>query len=150
MTQRRQLGKSQFRLSRGQAVLLLCLFLAVRGLVPAGFMPAPLSAGAPYGFCHGDGNSALLLQWLQRDYPQKQGEHHHHGGHHHDALTAHSFADNHCNFSAVAGLATAPSPDLLLSVSGTALPVPAPATTAALSRDYVLPPGRAPPCFPFA
>ena len=150
MAQHRQHSETRLRLSRGQVALLLCLFLAVRGLVPAGFMPAPLSGGAPYGFCHGDGNSALLLQWLQRDYPQKQGGHHHHSGHHHDALTAHSFADNHCNFSAAAGLATAPSADLLLPVAGTALPTPAPATTAALSRAYALPPSRAPPRFPFA
>lgn len=150
MTQRRQQGKSRFRLSRGQAALLLCLFLAVRGLVPAGFMPAPLNAGAPYGFCHGDGNSALLLQWLQREYPKKQSGHQHNNGHHHDALTAHSFADNHCNFSTAAGLATAPSADLLLSVSGTALPIPTPVNTAALSRAYALPPSRAPPRFPFA
>ncbi|WP_250461384.1 DUF2946 family protein [Microbulbifer litoralis] len=132
------------RLPRSLALLLLCVFLCARGLVPAGFMPAPLSGGAPYGFCHGDGNSALLLQWLQREY------HHHHGGHHHDGLTAHAFADNHCNFSAAAGLAAAPSVDLQVFIAGISTPAAAPTAGAARSRTYTQPPSRAPPRFPSA
>lgn len=132
------------RLPRSLALLLLCVFLCARGLVPAGFMPAPLSGGAPYDLCHGDGNSALLLQWLQREHQ------HHHSGHHHDELTAHAFADNHCNFSATAGLAAAPSADLQLFVAGVPVLAAGPTTSAADNRAYAQPPSRAPPRFPSA
>jgi len=134
--------RDRWRLSQGQAALLLCLFLAVRGLVPAGFMPAPLGAGGPYGLCHGNGDSAMLLQWLQREY------HQHHGGHHHDDATAHSFADNHCNFSAAAGLAAAPSAELQLFFGGVMAPPPAAIPSAAHRRAYALPHSRAPPVSP--
>lgn len=143
MAQRRD-HRKRCRLPQWQALLLLLAFLCVRGLVPAGFMPAPLSGGAPYGFCHGDGDSALLLQWLQREY------HHHHSGHQHDTLTAHSFADNHCNFSAAADLAAAPSVDVRLFTAGATAPTPPPVAAAARGRAYALPLTRAPPFFPFA
>lgn len=141
--------KSRFgaRLSQWQAALLLCVFLAVRGLVPAGFMPAPLAAGTPYGFCHGDGRSALLLNALA------QWEHAHHGhggGHSHDALTAQTFADNHCSFSAGVGLAAAPSVHLPFFSAGATAPTPTPAAPAARVNPYALPPSRAPPRFPSA
>ncbi|AOS96169.1 hypothetical protein AUP74_00700 [Microbulbifer aggregans] len=109
--------------TRLYAALLLALFLAVRGLVPAGFMPAPMDSGSPYGLCHGDARSAFLLQSLAAA-SNPAGEHHHHGhqqhhgdhgaavttphsGHDHDPATAQAFADNHCSFAASAALAIA-------------------------------------------
>ncbi|SHF24561.1 hypothetical protein SAMN04487965_1729 [Microbulbifer donghaiensis] len=145
MAQRKR-PKLQFRarLSQWQAALFLCLFLclflAVRGLVPAGFMPASLAAGTPYGLCHGDGRSALLLNALA------QWEHAHHGaGHDHSALTAQAFADNHCSFSAGAGIATAPTLELAPLFDGGQQPTNAPPRNPPQWRLYVLPPKRAPP-----
>ncbi len=105
-------------------------------------MPAPFTAGTPYGLCHGDGRSALLLNALA------QWEHAHHGhsgDHNHDALTAQTFADNHCSFSAGTGIATAPALALPpFSASGNRAPA---ANTLAPTRQrsYLLPPTRAPP-----
>lgn len=124
-------------------LLLLMCFLAVRGFVPAGFMPAPLAAGVPYDLCHGDSRSALLLSALS----SSGHEQHHHssgGGQHHDAI-AQAFADNHCGFSASAGLATAPVLVLPAVVAvgvqpAALLPSPPPSR-----RFYLHPPPRAPP-----
>ncbi|MCX2801962.1 hypothetical protein [Microbulbifer thermotolerans] len=131
-------------LPQWRAALLLCLFLAVRGLVPAGFMPAPLAAGAPYTLCHGDSRSTLLLHALahwQRDD--------HGAGHHHDALTAQTFADNHCSFSAGAALAGTPAVDIQFFTVGGLVPAPPVLQGAARSRAYARPPARAPPVPPY-
>ncbi|MCW8126273.1 hypothetical protein [Microbulbifer halophilus] len=130
------------RLPRGLALLLLCVFLSARGLVPAGFMPAPLSAGAPYDLCHGDSRSLELLNWLadRRD--------NHRPGHQHDTLTAQSFADNHCNFSAGAILAAAPIAEIPPAIAGVREPIPALPAPPARHRHYTRPPGRAPPFLP--
>lgn len=133
-------------------LLLLCCFLAVRGLVPAGFMPAPLSLSglAPYDLCSGDARSALLLDALA------QGEHSHHAGeshdnlHNHDDATAQAFADNHCGFSASAGLAMAPVFDIPQLAGSIAQPPAVPSLGLPWQRNYLQPPQRAPPVFPIA
>lgn len=135
------------RLSQWQALLLLLVFLSARGLVPAGFMPAAFTAGTPYGLCHGDSRSALLLNALATP---PQGHHHDHhanhaDGHNHDALTAHSFADNHCNFSAAASVASAPATELDLFIEGATFLALPPSFNLPLSSSYTLPLIRAPP-----
>ncbi|AMX03746.1 hypothetical protein [Microbulbifer thermotolerans] len=131
------------RLSQWQAVLLLCLFLSVRGLMPAGYMPAPMATGSLFGLCHGDSRSTALLQSLARLHAQHG--HHPHNGHQHDALTAHTFADNHCNFSTGANLATAQALDLSAIATG-AQPVPgARYTRFPVKLEHLLPPPRGPP-----
>lgn len=140
-----QRGKSRTGslLHQWQAALLLLVFLSARGLVPAGFMPASIAGGSPYDLCHGDSRSALLLQWLAGQ------EHHHHGnGHQHDALTAQSFADNHCSFAASASIAAAPALELQFAVADSAQPLPPAANQTLRQRSYLLPPPRAPPFFP--
>ena len=136
--------------------LLVC-FLAVRGLVPAGFMPSALSDGGPYQLCHGDSRAALLLNSLQAS-PVQEGHHrghhaHHHStpdntpgsGHNHDAATAKHFADSTCAFAAAA----------TSHVDGGSIELGTPAaptrsSSAALRHfhsqpAYLTPPGRAPP-----
>lgn len=126
-------------------MLLLCLFLAVRGLVPVGFMPAPLASGMPYGFCHGDTRSALLLSALaQRTHA------HHDGGHNHDALTAQTFTDNHCSFSAGAGPAATALANFQFFTADAVAPAPIPVSATARVSAYILPLTRAPPSFPFS
>lgn len=122
---------------------MLLVFLSARGLVPAGFMPASIAGGSPYNLCHGDSRSALLLQWLA-------GQEHHQHGHQHDALTAQTFADNHCSFAASASIAAAPALELLLEVADGAQPLPPAANQPLRQRSYLLPPPRAPPFFPSA
>ncbi|WP_444899580.1 hypothetical protein ACJJIX_06365 [Microbulbifer sp. VAAC004] len=141
--------KNRPHLPQWQALLLLLVFLSARGLVPAGFMPAAFSAGTPYDFCHGDSRSALLLNALAS---QAQDHHHSHGGghgehsgHNHDALTAHSFADNHCNFSAAASLVHVPALDLHFASEGNILPLFSNGINTALSLYYSRPLIRAPP-----
>ncbi|WP_299585528.1 hypothetical protein [uncultured Microbulbifer sp.] len=138
--------KSRPHLPQWQALLLLVVFLSARGLVPAGFMPAAFADSTPYGLCHGDSRSALLLNALAIPV-----EEHHHGpqtetsGHNHDALTAHSFADNHCNFSAAASLASAPAAELYAAVAGNILPTPAIGFSPVHSHRHARPLIRAPP-----
>ncbi|WP_237067769.1 hypothetical protein [Microbulbifer guangxiensis] len=143
--------------ARLYAVLLLALFLAVRGLVPVGFMPAPISSGSPYGLCHGDARSAFLLQSLAAATPT--GEHHHHGhhghhgadgsspqtGHDHDPATAQVFADNHCSFAASAALAVEAQPLNSGGIVQSGLGDAPAADTYAPSLAYLRPQGRAPP-----
>lgn len=129
-----------FNLHHWQAALLLAVFLAVRGLVPAGFMPAPLAGGAPYGYCHGDSRSALLLELLA---PRHNS--HHHAGHQHDAPTAQSFADNHCSFSTGATAAFAGTADIFPAIAGISPSLANPIQNTAQRRRYFLPPERAPP-----
>ncbi|MEX2963324.1 hypothetical protein [Microbulbifer sp. TYP-18] len=132
---------------QSQAVLLLLIFLCARGLVPAGFMPAPVSGGAPYDFCHGDSRSALLLQWLADQRHTHQG---HESGHQHDALTAHTFADNHCSFAAgPAALAGEPGALLPFAVR-TVDAVPFEGRFYPLAQAFLLPLSRAPPVLPLA
>ncbi|WP_444902481.1 hypothetical protein ACJJIG_09705 [Microbulbifer sp. SSSA007] len=136
------------RLSRWQTLLLLLVFLSVRGLAPAGFMPAAFAAGTPYGLCHGDSRSALLLNALAT--PPTLEHHHNHqaehsSGHNHDALTAHSFADNHCNFSAAATVASVPVADLDLFSEGQTPRTSTPGFNLVSAVAYTLPLIRAPP-----
>lgn len=133
---------AHLRLHQWQAALLLLVFLCARGLVPAGFMPAAVTAGTPYAFCHGDSRSALLLDALT------QAEHAHHGGsgsHQHDALTAQTFADNHCSFSASAGIATASSFESTPLFGSDGAEPPFFSTSLPRQRNYLQPPTRAPP-----
>ncbi|QIB66769.1 DUF2946 family protein [Kineobactrum salinum] len=121
-------------------LLLLSCFLTVRGLAPAGFMPASLAAGTPYDYCHGDSRSALLLKALASH------QHAHHGAaHNHDDATAQAFADNHCGFSAGVGVAPAPALDLPRLARNAVPPVAVPAFLPSRQRDYLQPPSRAPP-----
>lgn len=136
--------------------LLVC-FLAVRGLVPAGFMPSALAqGGGPYQLCHGDSRAALLLSSLQA--PARYDGHDSHGaghhdnpssatdaGHNHDPATAKHFADSTCAFAAAT----------TGTVAGEQAEPDAPGARvhqffAALRRShaqpaYFTPPGRAPP-----
>ncbi|WP_295800897.1 hypothetical protein [uncultured Microbulbifer sp.] len=138
--------------------LLVC-FLAVRGLVPAGFMPAPLSTGGPYQLCHGDSRAAQLLNSLQASpvHEVQPGSHHdghhqdhqgtHGAGHDHDPATAKHFADSTCAFAAaatgsVAGEPAFPETRGLRSSLGTAAP-----RHLRIRPTYFTPPGRAPPAF---
>ena len=155
------------------AVLLLGMFLAVRGLVPAGFMPAPIAGGSPYELCHGDSRSALLLNLATADQPSDHHQPHHasahahhqghaHGdsyqsgavsaatasptlGHQHDSATAQAFSDNHCNFSAPVAFAVGMEPVLWAPLRGPSLSIFTPQSIAIKPRSYLLPPGRAPP-----
>ncbi|WP_226703538.1 hypothetical protein [Microbulbifer elongatus] len=155
------------------AVLLLGMFLAVRGLVPAGFMPAPIAGGSPYELCHGDSRSALLLNLANGDSPSDHHQPHyapahaHHQGHahenahhsmaepagtesanpdhQHDSATAQAFSDNHCNFSAPVAFAVGVEPVLWAPLRGPSLPIFTPHSIAIKPRSYLLPPGRAPP-----
>lgn len=140
------------------AVVLLGVFLAVRGLVPAGFMPSAVASGGPYQLCHGDSRSALLLSLATPATPNDSahgghGHAHGHGHaqapqaspHQHDDATAQVFSDNHCNFSS-AGVSIATGTDLPWSpLPGFTAPVPAAPVARSHHRDYLLPPGRAPP-----
>lgn len=132
------------RLPQWQALLLLLVFLSARGLVPAGFMPADFTAATPYGLCHGDSRSALLLNALSTN---PHSDHHlsHSPNHNHNALTAHSFADNHCNFSAAASIASAPTTELEIVLPGFTQPSSYPAFFRVISSAYSRPLIRAPP-----
>ncbi|WP_444928906.1 hypothetical protein ACJJIF_13680 [Microbulbifer sp. SSSA002] len=132
------------RLSQWQALLLLLVFLSARGLVPAGFMPADFSSATPYGLCHGDSRSALLLNALSADSHADQHSGHSEN-HNHNTLTAHSFADNHCNFSAAASLASAPAAELEITLAGVLQPSAGPTFSPSLSSAYSRPLIRAPP-----
>lgn len=140
-------------INRGLWALLVC-FLAVRGLVPAGFMPSALSdGGGPYQLCHGDTRAALLLNSLQAS-PVHEGHHNgHHGNHHpapetghdHDPATAKHFADSTCAFAAAAAGTVGGDAADLSTLS-------AHASYAIITRQhlhcqpaYFTPPGRAPP-----
>ena len=136
-----------------QTALLLCCFLAVRGLVPAGYMPAPLSAGTPYGLCHGDSRAALLLNSLQTSqvhdghHSGHYGNHHnaHSAGHDHDPATAKYFADSTCAFAAAATSNVGGE----LADLGALRSRSSRSTAAQWHFDsqpaYFIPPGRAPP-----
>ncbi|WP_226664404.1 hypothetical protein [Microbulbifer aggregans] len=143
-------------------VVLLGMFLAARGLVPAGFMPAAVAGGSLYELCHGDSRSALLLNLTASSGPAPHPVHHqtdhetHHGGHslepaqsghQHDSATAQVFSDNHCSFSATV-VAAAHAGQWLPALEHTAAPV-APAVFKYFPRNphYVRPPGRAPPTY---
>ncbi|WOX04188.1 hypothetical protein [Microbulbifer pacificus] len=138
------------------AVVLLGVFLAVRGLVPAGFMPTAVASGGPYQLCHGDSRSALLLSLAvpARSSDRAHGGHGHEHGHaqapqasqhQHDDATAQVFSDNHCNFSS-AGASIATRADLPWSpLPGFAAPAPAAPVARSHDNDYLFPPGRAPP-----
>lgn len=144
--------RSRPQLPAWLAVSLLAVFLAVRGLVPNGFMPSAVSAGSLYQLCHGDARSALLLAGIA---PPAHHQHGHHGqsplpalppaGHHHDDATAKHFSDNHCAFSN-AGIAAVGGLEIYTGAEKIALPArwyaypnstPEPA--------FLTPPGRAPP-----
>ncbi|MFA0809759.1 hypothetical protein [Microbulbifer epialgicus] len=144
---RKRILQNYPRLSRWQAMLLLLVFLSARGLVPAGFMPAAFAAGTPYGLCHGDSRSALLLNALTNPIQQ-----HHHGhqadhldGHNHNTLTAHSFADNYCSFSVVTNIVSAPATDLGLPSAEAVVATSPFSFTLAPSSAYTRPLIRAPP-----
>ncbi|MDP5209677.1 hypothetical protein [Microbulbifer sp. 2205BS26-8] len=109
-------------------------------------MPASLAAGTPYGLCHGDNRSALLLTVLTGP----AGEHHH-SGHDHDTLTAHSFADTHCAYSAVAGVAGTPATVSDILSGGVSSPPTIPKVRIVLPGLFERPLIRAPPhgAFPF-
>lgn len=152
----------RYRLPPWLAVVLLGMFLAARGLVPAGFMPAAVAGGSLYELCHGDSRSALLLSLTASSGPTHHPIHdqtghqaHHDGhspepaqsGHQHDSATAQVFSDNHCSFSATV-VAAAHAGQWLPALEQTTAPV----TSAApkyLPRNphYVRPPGRAPPMY---
>lgn len=148
--------------ARLSAVLLLALFLAVRGLVPAGYMPAAVASGSLYGLCHGDARSAFLLQSLAS--AESAGSHHHHhndhqghhgdplasadtphSGHNHSPATGQAFADNHCSFAASAALAVT-VPPLYFADSAQAGFTDAQRLNGLLSATpFLRPQGRAPP-----
>ncbi len=136
------------------AVSLLAVFLAVRGLVPNGFMPSAVSAGSLYQLCHGDARSALLLAGI---VPPEHGHHSHHrqstllssptSAHQHDDATAKHFSDNHCAFSS-AGIAAVGDPDIYIGTAKISLPRRWYAGTNTASEPaFLTPPGRAPPLF---
>lgn len=129
------------------AVLLLGVFLAARGLVPAGFMPSAVSSGAPYQLCHGDSRSALLLNLSTPAHREHAhgGHASGHGDHQHDSATAQVFSDNHCNFSS-ASVSIAARVELHWSpLPGFIAPAPTAPETLSLRDEYLYPPGRAPP-----
>ncbi|WP_160152069.1 hypothetical protein [Microbulbifer sp. ALW1] len=131
------------------AVVLLGLFLSVRGLVPAGFMPAPVAGGSLYALCHGDSRSALLLNLLSP--PVADAHLHHHGGpaapagHDHDTATAKNFAESHCTFSAAGSTAIANNTALPDFATRLWLARPPETRGERYTPDYFTPPGRAPP-----
>ncbi|MCO1332748.1 hypothetical protein MO867_00215 [Microbulbifer sp. OS29] len=135
------------RLLQWQALLLLLVFLSARGLVPAGFMPAAFTAGTPYGLCHGDSRTALLLNALASNAHSNHHNSHTNPAtnHNHDALTAHSFADNHCNFSAVASISSSAATELDIALSGFIYSPSLAGFHPALSSPYNRPLIRAPP-----
>ncbi|WGL15587.1 hypothetical protein PVT68_12490 [Microbulbifer bruguierae] len=151
------------------AVALLGIFLAVRGLVPAGFMPASIAAGSPYEFCHGDSRSALLLNLISAEKHADSGQlqhiftpdhghgHGHHQtaapadpaatnhGHQHDSATAQAFSDNHCNFAASVAFVAGAEKLLWIPLPGSSVSVFRLQTSVITPQYYLLPPGRAPP-----
>lgn len=145
-------------LPRWLAVVLLGVFLAVRGLVPAGFMPSAVASGGPYQLCHGDSRSALLLSLAtpvirgdsahhghEHEHGHGQPQPPHAGAHQHDSATAEAFSDNHCSFSS-AGASIAARTELPWSpLPGFAVPAPTVAVAQRPLNHYLFPPGRAPP-----
>ena len=118
---------------RGWFVLLATCALAVRLIVPAGFMPV---AGAGMQFCSGTMPAAAMPDMA------------HGGSDHHDGGKSEGRAEMPCGF-AVAGLAAlgAADPVLLLAALAFAflLAVMAVAPVPSLSRVRLRPPLRAPP-----
>ena len=144
-------------LSRYLWALLVC-FLAVRGLVPAGFMPSALKlGGGPYQLCHGDSRAALLLSNLHAS-PADDGHHYSHsGGHHdnhssaadaghdHDPATAKHFADSTCAFAAATTGNVTGEPADPAAAGTRAHHVFAALRHSHAQPAYFTPPGRAPP-----
>ncbi|MFV8780871.1 hypothetical protein ACNKU7_00480 [Microbulbifer sp. SA54] len=166
----RAINTRSYRLPPWLAVVLLGVFLAARGLVPPGFMPAAVAGGSLYELCHGDSRSALLLGLTggagYTDSPSHHSSSHHNpshpvshnlqpanattteagtGSHQHDSATAKLFSDNHCSFSATAVAASHSGqwqPELVLAAAGRA---PAARDFSPKITLYIRPPGRAPP-----
>jgi hypothetical protein len=125
------------RVQRQWLISLLLVAVAVRALIPAGFMP---SAERPFSFqiCP-DGFPAQLLHGAHAGHDPLL--HSGHGSHDHGAARA-----EHCVFAAAAGVGPAPHPELLLTALQTQ-PAPqlhAPSPVPELTRYRVQQP-RAPP-----
>jgi len=88
-----------FRYRRITFGLLLAAF-ACRALVPAGFMPAPLSAGGPIVVCPGGLGGAVLTRLARHASP----EHAKHGQHEHpsEGYDAWEFCPQGASFAAAA------------------------------------------------
>lgn len=147
------------------AVVLLGVFLAVRGLVPPGFMPGSATGGSLYELCHGDSRSALLLNLAlpsdghrqQHTQSDSAGSHQHHSAHgqphtsigadahQHDSATAQAFSDNHCSFSTAAASIIDSGAMPLGAIPGYSPLLPQLPWAAVQTQPYLRPPGRAPP-----
>jgi hypothetical protein len=99
--------------ARRKLIGLLLLGLAVRIVMPAGYMPAPIGEGGPFVPCPGGLSGALFLV----DHGSGSGTHHSHGTG--DAADADASTDvwEFCPFGAVFGSA------VLVNDSYSALPV---------------------------
>jgi hypothetical protein len=131
-------------------ISVLLVALAVRALVPAGFMPA---TDRPFSFqiCP-DGFPAELLTRGEPKHGHDHGGHAHHdmgegadssgsGSHEHGAARA-----EHCVFAAVASAGPIPHGFLLSAApEAQAEPVVASAPPPSSTPRYLLPPSRAPP-----
>jgi hypothetical protein len=120
------------RRCRGWVALLLFPALALRLLVPAGFMPSATDgASLTMQMCHGDAQSSVVMHLSDgKQSPKDRGAPH----------------DAPCVFAATA--ATAPPPMAVVPLEGTALPEPAARpreTEPVLRNPHRLQAPRAPP-----
>lgn len=121
-----KLGRLRSRTARGWVSLLLLPALALRLLVPEGFMPASGEAGAlTMQMCHGDARSAVVMRLVGDDGAARGDP----GG----SSGGEARHDSPCVFAASASTAPPVAPaisstDPVAPVSAPALPATAPPT----------------------
>jgi hypothetical protein len=121
-------------------------FLFVHGLVPQGFMAAPVSEGSLFHLCPGDAGSAEWLKVAAANTHHGSGDHPHHAeGHEGSGNLSQDRADAACSFGAAGTAIIADySPDATASPGASSPPEPLP-WAAPISRSWLRPPPRSPP-----
>ena len=133
-------AKSARPRARWFSVFALFCYVVSSGIVPSGFMAAPLESGTAFHLCPGDARSAVVISKLMGGH-----EHHHHHHHEQSSDAGEVSAETGCAFtgqSSVAILdARAPSLDTRLRES---LAVQG-AISVSYSYAWARPPVRSPP-----
>lgn len=123
------------------SVFALFCYVISSGIVPSGFMAAPLESGTAFHLCPGDARSAVLISKLA-------GEHEHHHHHQHTSEEgdgAEVSADTGCAFTAQASPATLEVQVASFDIrQGAALAIQN-AISTRYSYAWARPPARSPP-----
>ena len=124
--------------SNGFSVFALFCYVVSSGIVPAGFMAAPVSSGTAFHLCPGDARSAVVISKLMGSH-----EHHHH---HAQAEGAESASpDVGCAFSASPGALTIEANSLPENTLQDTPVATVQSTSFRYSYAWARPPVRSPP-----